>query len=77
VTAVDARPATSAPDPASGAPGAAEQTAVQHVEVQHKLGRRVMDRITDLTGFTSSGLILLADTVGAWSRGNNVGGRPL
>jgi uncharacterized protein (DUF58 family) len=77
VTAVDARPATSAPDPASGAPGAAEQTAVQHVEVQHKLGRRVMDRITDLTGFTSSGLILLAVTVGAWSLGYYVGGRPL
>jgi uncharacterized protein (DUF58 family) len=50
---------------------------VQHVEVQHKLGRRVMDRITDVTGFTSSGLILLAVTIGAWSLGYYVGGRPL
>jgi uncharacterized protein (DUF58 family) len=50
---------------------------VQHVEVQHNLGRRVMDRITDVSGFTSSGLILLAVTVGAWSLGYYVGGRPL
>jgi uncharacterized protein (DUF58 family) len=77
VTALDARPATSATGSAPGAPDAAAQPAVQHVEVQHKLGRRVMDRITDLTGFTSSGVILLAVTVAAWSRGYYVGGRPL
>jgi len=50
---------------------------VQLVEAQQKLGRRVMERITDVTGFTSSGLILLAVTVGAWALGYYVGGRPL
>jgi uncharacterized protein (DUF58 family) len=71
VTVLDDAPATSAP------PSAPEPPAVQQVEAQPKLGRRVMERITDLTGFTSSGLILLAVTVAAWSLGYYVGGRPL
>jgi uncharacterized protein (DUF58 family) len=75
VTALDDVTTTSAPAPAAAAPAA--ETVVQQVEVQHKLGRRVMDRITDLTGFTSSGLILLGITAGAWSLGYYVGGRPL
>lgn len=54
-----------------------EDAAVQLVEAQHKLGRRVMDRITDATGFTSSGLILLVVTIAAWLLGYYVGGRPL
>ena len=50
---------------------------MQQVEAQPRLGRRVMDRTTDLTGFTSSGLILLVVSVAAWSLGYYVGGRPL
>jgi uncharacterized protein (DUF58 family) len=71
VTVLDDAPATSAPV------GAPEAAAVQQVEAQPKLARRVMDRTTDLTGFTSSGLILLVVTVAAWSLGYYVGGRPL
>ena len=74
MTALQDSPTTSAP---AGAPDAAAPPAVQHVEAQHKLGRRVMDRITDVTGFTSSGLILLVVTAAAWSLGYYVGGRPL
>jgi uncharacterized protein (DUF58 family) len=56
---------------------AGDEPIVQQVEAASSLGRRVMERITDVTGFTSSGLILLAVTVAAWGLGYYVGGRPL
>lgn len=51
--------------------------AVQRVELKKKLGVRIVERITDVTGFTSSGLILILVCVGAWTLGYWVGGRPL
>ena len=51
--------------------------AVQQVEAELSRGRRILDRVTDITGFTSAGLILLVVTVAAWGLGYYVGGRPL
>ena len=61
-----------APVPEEAAP-----TQVQQVEAQPTLSRRVLERVTDVTGFTSSGLMLLAVSVAAWGLGYYVGGRPL
>src|SRR5690242_17180492 len=86
MTALDPHPQRSVePDPAApparaaaaapaavGAPG-----GPQRVELKKALGARIVDRITDVTGFTSSGLILIAVCVAAWSLGYWVGGRPL
>src|SRR5438309_887751 len=86
MTALDDRAASPAPEqgdvvvPAHGsAATAAEPTtaAVQQVELTRAWGRRAMDRITDVTGLTSSGLILIFVALGAWSLGYYVGGRPL
>lgn len=74
MTALDERPTADVADPGDAVSAA---PAVQRVETKLGLGRRVMDRITDLTGFTSAGLILLAVTGGAWGLGYYVGGRPL
>ena len=75
MTAVQDRPAV--PSETRASASAPEAPAPLQVGVQHSLGRRAMERTTDLTGFTSSGLMLLAITVGAWSLGYYVGGRPL
>jgi len=69
--------ATSAPATVPTSVAGVPEAAVLQVEAQPKLSRRVMERLTDLTGFTSSGLILLGVTVAAWSLGYYVGGRPL
>jgi uncharacterized protein (DUF58 family) len=50
---------------------------VQQVELTRSWGRRAMERVTDLTGFTSSGLILLGVALASWGLGYYVGGRPL
>jgi len=49
----------------------------QRVELKKGLGARAVDRITDVTGLTSAGLILVAVSVAAWLIGYWVGGRPL
>ena len=77
MTTVDNALAVRPPLAAGAASARAAESTVQQVETQTSLSRRVMERITDLTGFTSSGLILLVVTVAAWGLGYYVGGRPL
>src|SRR4051794_40338355 len=85
MTALDPHPPLSV-EPDSAAParaavaapiGVAAAAGPQRVELKKGLGARVVDRITDVTGFTSSGLILIAVCVAAWTVGYWVGGRPL
>lgn len=38
---------------------------------------RILERVTTTSGLTTSGLVLLAVTAGAWSLGRFIGGRPL
>jgi uncharacterized protein (DUF58 family) len=77
VTTLDAAPAPRLPQATGASARADAEPQVQQVEAASSLGRRVMERVTDVTGFTSSGLILLAVTVAAWGLGYYVGGRPL
>ena len=56
---------------------AADPPAVQQVALTMSWGRRTMERVTDVTGFTSSGLILLGVAIASWLVGYYVGGRPL
>lgn len=80
MTALDERLTTPAGSGAGGsaAPAATSETPViQHVELSRSWSRRTMDRITDVTGFTSSGLIMIVVAVLAWATGYYVGGRPL
>ena len=67
---------TASTEPASAAP-ASQPPPVQQVALTTTWGRRTMERITDVTGFTSSGLILLGVAVVSWLVGYYVGGRPL
>jgi uncharacterized protein (DUF58 family) len=76
MTTLDDAPSVRLVQPA-GEAARADEPGVQQVEAQASWGRRVMERITDVTGFTSSGLILLAVSAAAWSLGYYVGGRPL
>ena len=71
MTALDERPVSSPAEPSSDVP------APLRVELKKGLGARIIDRITHVTGFTSSGLILIVVSVGAWALGYWVGGRPL
>lgn len=63
--------------PAETAAGGAGAPAIQQVAQSRSWSRRAMDRITDVTGFTSSGLILIAVALLSWAVGYYVGGRPL
>ena len=56
---------------------AAAPPAVQQVALTMSWGRRAMERVTDVTGFTASGLILLGVAIVSWLVGYYVGGRPL
>lgn len=76
MTALDERQPTAAA-PAAGSAAPTEPGAVQRVELRKGLAARVLDRVTDVTGFTSSGLILIVVSVAAWGLGYWVGGRPL
>jgi uncharacterized protein (DUF58 family) len=51
--------------------------AVHRVDVTKSRAVRIVERVTDVTGFTSSGLILIVVCVAAWLLGYWVGGRPL
>lgn len=75
MTALDER--ISGPAPSEPGPDASATPAVQQVALSQSWGRRVMDRVTDVTGFTSAGLILIVIALGAWAVGYYVGGRPL
>lgn len=75
MTAIDDRalvPAGSQPDNAATSPAVA-----QPVELTRRFSARALERVTDLTGFTSSGLILMGVALAAWCLGYYVGGRPL
>src|SRR3954463_13761018 len=66
-----------APTDVAAPAGVATPAGPQRVELKKALGARIVDRITDVTGLTSSGLSLIAARRGAWSLGYWVGGRPL
>jgi len=77
MTALDHRVQDPTTGSADATGGDVTAPAVQQVEPARRLGRRILDRITDITGFTSSGLILIVVAAGAWALGYYVGGRPL